>query len=524
MHEQESTLIPGQSKRNDAQVKAPTLTVICHPNPARIGQCSMLAGLSKGKEIPITRMTPLFKEPGAVMGEGLADPYISREAILLRPGSGSTIVIDFSKTKTEITSKLPARDGCFIVPIQELEKGLILVLGQRVVLLLHWGIEPTPPQKSQHRLVGSSIGVVELRKEIERVGDLNTPVLLRGESGTGKELVARAIHNAGNPERPFVSVNLGAIPLSLAASEFFGSVKGSYTGSARNQLGYFRAAHGGTLFLDEIGEAQPELQVLLLRALETGEITPVGAHTSLKISSRFVAATDADLEAKMENASFKTPLFHRLAGYEISLPPLRNRLEDFGRLFMHFAHAELKEIQQEAVLEPRSPREQPWLPADLVLRLLNYSWPGNIRQLRNVVRQLIIGCRGETSLHSVSKLEEILADDPVHKTPMVDNEVQGTSTDPSIKRKPGNVSDQEVIDALAEFDGDVKAAATKLGISRGSLYLLIDRIPSLKRTTDLTRKEVELGIAQFGDYPSFARSCGISPRAMRRHMSMLGMD
>src|SRR5262249_37195786 len=150
------------------------------------------------------------------------------------------------------------------------------------------------------------------RRAVQAVVDLHVPVLIRGETGTGKELVARAIHLHG-PRRakPFVSVNLGAIPRDLAAAELFGAQKGAFTGAVRDREGLFAAARGGTLFLDEVGEAPPEVQVMLLRVLETGEMTPVGGYSPVKTDVRLIAATDANLEEHIREGRFKAPLLHR---------------------------------------------------------------------------------------------------------------------------------------------------------------------------------------------------------------------
>ena len=368
--------------------------------------------------------------------------------------------------------------------------------------------------RSDHGLVGGSHSVQFLRSEIERVADLQTPVLLRGASGTGKELVARAIHEAANKTRPFVSVNLGAIPRELAASELFGALKGSFTGADRHQQGYFRAAHGGTLFLDEVGEASHDVQVMLLRALETGEISPLGAQHPVSVNVRLIAATDADLEAKMAEDSFKSPLFYRLAGYEIKLPDLVERMDDFSRLFFHFAKAELGKIGNGDLLRPRRTDEEPWLPPDLLCTLMDYDWPGNIRQLRNAVCQLVIGCRGEDNLHQVPKLAELLH---AETEPPPDAAIR-------IKRKATIITEAELRGALTENNGDVKASAAKLGISRGALYRLIEQTPGLYKATELSAEDIEAGLRTWGgDTRALATDFGLSHRALRRRMTALGI-
>jgi len=402
----------------------------------------------------------------------------------------------------------------------------VLVIAERIVLLLHRTGKAGKITDPNHGFVGASDGMVTLREEISKVADLSTPVLLRGESGTGKELAARAIHEASRTGRPFVCVNMGAITPTLAASELFGAVRGSFTGASRDQGGYFRAAQGGTLFLDEIGEASPEVQVMLLRALESGEISPVGAQQAIKINTRLIAATDANLETKMEEASFKTPLFHRLAGYEITLPPLRNRLEDFGRLFLHFSLSELAETQEIKNLEPHGPQEEPWLPPSLVLQLLDYSWPGNIRQLRNAVRQLIIGCRHERVLRNVPKLEAMLAIPPTSSSPLPSS-APVTTREPSLEKrlKPSSIPEEDLVNALQSHGWDIKSTAEALQISRGALYKLIEKTPTLRKTTEITEQEIQDALREHhGDVDAVAFAFKVSPRALRRRMTILGLE
>ncbi|MDJ0838082.1 MAG: sigma 54-interacting transcriptional regulator [Acidobacteriota bacterium] len=546
MDENASTLIPGRGKKAEEPTVSPALTLIAHPDTTRIGEVALLAPLNSGCDVHLSRVECDFKPPDGAWSRPLADPFLSREPIAFLPAGlgGVRLVRLRCKTLIEVVGQPDQRDWLF--SIEQLAAGVIIVLAERIVLLLHHmrTRRQLPPEVPS--LVGFSDGILFVREEITKVADLDTPVLLRGASGTGKELVARAIHDAGKRKRAFVSVNMGAVPASLAASELFGAVKGSFTGAERNQEGYFRAARGGTLFLDEIGEAPPEVQVLLLRALESGEISPVGAQKPVRIDTRLVAATDADLETKMADASFKTPLFHRLAGYEIRLPPLPERLEDFGRLFMHFARVEMEKIGMSARLKPTDPAADPWLPTDLVKRLLTFHWPGNIRQLRNMVRQLVIGCRGETCLRLVPKVEEMLADapsSPAYEPASAHRKITGTSVQStpetippepvpassgqevqSQRRKPREIAEDELISALKVCRWDLQAAADHLGISRAAIYLLIDKTPGLRRATEIDAEEIRACLQTHdNDELLVADALRISIRALRRRMNRLGL-
>jgi two-component system nitrogen regulation response regulator GlnG len=414
-----------------------------------------------------------------------------------------------------------------------------LVLAQRVVVLLHLVETDGGGPQDQLGMVGESASLRQVREQIRNVVDLDVPVLIRGETGTGKEHVAQALHARG-PRRkgPFVSVNLGALPKELAAAELFGAKRGAFTGAERDREGFFRAAQGGTLFLDEVGEAPPEVQVMLLRVLETGELYPVGGQTPVKLDVRLVAATDADLEARMQAGQFRAPLLHRLAGYEIQLPPLRERREDIGLLFAHFAGEELKSLGDPQRLTPADPRADPWLPADLALALLQFSWPGNVRQLRNVTRQLIISNRGRPALRADRRLTRELGigggpqaatPAPVEAaavTPATDeaaDEAQDQAAAP--RRKPSDVSPEELDAALRACEWDLKAAAARLGLSRSSLYLLIERSPDVRTARDLTVEEISRCHRECGGkLGEMARRLEVSKPALRRRLKEMGLE
>jgi two-component system nitrogen regulation response regulator GlnG len=366
-------------------------------------------------------------------------------------------------------------------------------------------------------------------------------VLIRGETGTGKELVASAIHEAGaRRSRPLVCVNLASLPAALAAAELFGATRGAFTGAARTQEGYFRRAHGGTLFLDEIGEAPTDVQVMLLRAIETGEIYALGAQRAEQVDVRLLSATDADLDAMVGNGGFRAPLLHRLAGYEIHLPPLRARRDDVGRLLIHFLGLELAEIGETDRLDRSEP--EPWLPMSLMTRLVRYDWPGNVRQLRNAVRQLVIGNRGRAEAELPESLARLLDGAAhsdlslhVHDTgpgPQLpaadasshDPDTLTTGPVPAQRRRPSEIPEPELAKALRTHRWDIKATARELGISRTSLYGLIE-------SSGLLRTAGELGVDEIrachretgGDLDAMVERLCVSKKALRRRIKELGL-
>ena len=496
--------------------RVPTLTVIDHPKASRVGDRAILIPLEKGNAVPVSRNDPLFSPPNQHIGLPLEDPFLSRSPFFLKPGKKNSVNLIRGAFGSHLSVDGVPAQSSFSFAAEQLELGVVLTLAERIVLLLHWSLVPHQPSHSDHGLIGASDHIHYLRHEIERVADLPVPVLLRGDSGTGKEMIARAIHRYGRERnQPFVAVNMGAIPPSLAAAELFGALKGSFTGASRDQPGYFRQAQGGTLFLDEIGECPAEVQVMLLRALDTGEIYPVGAQRSVKVRTRVVAATDADLESKMADNSFKSPLFHRLSGYEIQVPPLRERREDLGRLFFYFARQEIELLGMKRFPEGVMSGNRPWLPAHLAEALLHFPWPGNVRQLRNVVRQLVIGCRGEKVLRMVPKVAHLME---VPTTPEV-----SAASFPQIKRKPSELDAGDLTAALAANGWDIKSTARKLGISRGSLYKRMKRT-GLPMAGDYSKQDLDVALVENnGSLEKAAAALKISIRAMRRRMTEVGL-
>jgi two-component system nitrogen regulation response regulator GlnG len=510
----------------------PVLTVIAHPVAERVGDRARLDALLAGRAVQLSRNAPDFVAPGSVLGAPLADPFLSRQPVMtlvptaargirVSVAGGARVVVDGPGAERELTHT-------------ELEDGVAIALADRVVVLLHLGPATSEPA-DRLGMVGASAAVARVRREIEQVADLDVPVLIRGETGTGKELVAQAIHRLGpRRERRFVGVNMAALPRELAAAQLFGARKGAYTGAAGDRDGFFQAAAMGTLFLDEIGEAPPEVQTLLLRALETGEIYPVGAQSPVTPDVRLLAATDADLEARIADGSFKAPLLHRLAGYEIALPPLRRRRDDIGRLFYHFARQELAQLGEAHRLAPGEPRAEPWLPAALAMRLVRHAWPGNIRELRNLTRRLVIASRGRPGLELDPRLLAQLDQAPpapvAAPVPAAAPVAPAAATaseparGPRPRRRPGDVTEDELVAAMRAAAWDLKAAADLLGIPRPSVYDLIARSARLRTAGDLTAAEITACFhACDGDLDAMAQRLEVSRRALQRRVRELGL-
>ncbi|WP_435101663.1 sigma-54-dependent transcriptional regulator [Arhodomonas sp. AD133] len=313
-------------------------------------------------------------------------------------------------------------------------------------------MEAAPAGDVFHGMVGRSRAMLALFDVVRRIGATEASVLITGESGTGKELVARALHaESARAARSFVAVNCAGVPPDLLESEFFGHVRGAFTGAQRQRDGLFQEADGGTLFLDEIGEMPVALQAKLLRVLEGGRFRPVGAQRELEVDVRVVAATNADLEEAVAEGRFREDLFYRLETFRIEVPPLRQRGDDLDLLTARF-------VEQFA---RRLGREVPALEPSAVAALHRYHFPGNVRELANAIERAVTLCR--SGQLTVADLPSRLQD---ASTPVRGNDRPGSSRLRSLAEMEYAYI-QEVMEAVG---GNKRRAADILGIGRQTLY------------------------------------------------------
>jgi len=293
-----------------------------------------------------------------------------------------------------------------------------------------------------------SAAAKKLDLQVARIARAGQNVLITGESGTGKELVARRLHSASpQKDQPFVVVHCGAVPRQLIESELFGHKKGAFTGADQNRPGLFEAADGGTLFLDEVGELPLELQPALLRAVQFGEIRPVGSDQVRHVDVRLVAATHRDLRAKVAEGSFREDLYYRLAVLEIAVPPLRDRSDDIAVLARSFAAREAQRAGRPFELDELA-----------VARLLRHGWPGNVRELENAIVRLSVLVDGPRI--TVADVEEHVFGARLHGT--------GAGGLPTL-----DLHELEMLAiraALQRFDGNKPKAAAALGVALKTLY------------------------------------------------------
>ncbi len=312
------------------------------------------------------------------------------------------------------------------------------------------------------RMIGTHPSMIEMYKAVMRVASLNVPVLILGESGSGKELVAQSIHDLGDRAAgPFVAINCGAIPDTLLESELFGSTRGAFTDARADRRGALSRADGGTLFLDEIGDISPAFQVKLLRFLQDGTVTPLGSERSHRVSVRLIAATHRDVKAMVAAGSFREDLYYRLAGYEIPVPPLRERRSDIPMLVEHFRRRMVTELKRDTVPGP----------SQAVLDLFgSQSWPGNVRQLEQVIRRTIIDSGGLTDADAAAATLRAM-------TPREDGAaVPQSATPPAELTSLDDAEKKHIAAVLRATGGNQTQAAFILGIERKTLARKIKRL------------------------------------------------
>jgi two-component system response regulator HydG len=307
------------------------------------------------------------------------------------------------------------------------------------------------PLVNRHGLIGESKAMRKVLNAIEKAAASSATVLITGESGTGKELVARAIHyNSPRASAPFVPINCGGIPETLLESELFGYVKGSFTGATETRAGFFQTAEGGTIFLDEISETSLSMQVKLLRVLQDKEVIMVGERRPQKVDVRIIAATNKDLQSLLNKGSFREDLYYRLNVITIDVPPLREREEDILLLVNHFAVKYAKE----------SGKTTPRFSENALQVLKSYYWPGNARELENIIQRLVIMSEGDivdvADLPSLMRFSALSGIGP--------------------QRTLAAVEAEYILSVLASVDKNKTKAAEILGIDRKTLREKLKKI------------------------------------------------
>lgn len=302
----------------------------------------------------------------------------------------------------------------------------------------------------EYEMVGESVAMRALRKQITIVAPTDGRVLISGESGTGKELVARAIHAASKRARlPFIEINSAAIPEELVESELFGHSKGAFSGATKSKKGKFELADRATLFLDEIGDMSPTVQAKMLRVLEEQRFEPVGSNTPVNVDVRVISATNQRLDDLIESGRFRPDLFYRLNVIPFQIPPLRDRAEDIPMLVDYFNKKYSGEYGKQLKVFSDEALEA----------MMNYTWPGNVRELRNTVERVVIMNRKRSITPS-----ELPRFGPAEEPSA------SSYRFPSFKEATDAYQREFILHKLAEFDGNVTKAAESMGVDRSHLY------------------------------------------------------
>ena len=469
------------------------LTILWHPDPARIGE--QFLGPAGPGSIALSRYLPLFQAPGGP-ALALGQRVIARTPIQLRRCADDALEIALPDSRMAVELNGVPVHGCVRA---EVGCGLVLSLGGAVLLCAHW-MRELPQFNPVPSLLGVSSAAVRLRALIAQAAPTELPVLLLGETGSGKEVAAQAIHRASSRAgAPLVAVNMAALNEALAAADLFGAAKGAYTGAHAARPGLFAEAAGGTLFLDEIGDTPASVQPMLLRVLESSEYRPLGASADRRSTARLIAATDQNLQAR----AFSQPLLRRLEAFVIEVPSLRERRADIGLLIAHFLGQELC----------------PVLPTALVGQMCRHHWPGNVRQLGNVVRRIAICLRAG----------ELPDFDALAGPPLAPSGMPAGAATTAVAAAPARVSlaglsEQAIVDALQRHGWEIQGAALQLGISRSSLYKLLEQHPRIRRAEAIPIDEIQAALkAGAGDLGRCAARLQTPREALRRYLRSAGL-
>lgn len=492
------------------------LTVLWHPDPARIGE-QYLDGSGDGV-IELGRFTPQFSRPGH---ERLPLGYsgVSRQPLRIArtPAGGVDVTPPDSRMAVDINGE--AVHAAVRLDACRLERGVVLGLGRALLLCLHWAA-CLPRHNPVAGLLGVGSAAILMREQIRAAAQTAMPVLLLGETGSGKEVAARAIHAMGpRAGAPLVAVNMATLNESLAAVELFGAAKGAYTGAQTARSGLFGEADGATLFLDEIGNTPAAVQPMLLRVLESGDYRPLGAQGDRRSSARLIAATDQDLYG----GAFNHALLRRLESYVIAMTPLRQRREDIGVLLLHFL--------AEAGARPEE------LPFSLVSDCACHDWPGNVRQLAQTVRRAVLAVRmgevpvlaalaggGAAPMGSVARLAGSANQGGQAERDHVESPAETAAAPLKLRSRRPMPDHLEVLAAMEASGWRILGAAQSLGISRPTMYKLLEEHPLIRRPERIAETELRSAMAIHGNaIEPCAAQLRTPAEALRRYMSALGI-
>ncbi len=383
----------------------------------------------------------------------------------LPDGSGLDILTHLQATSPQTPVILITAHGNMETAILAMKQGAFDFINKPIDLAmlrnlvsdaLNITTEPSP--KPELELIGKSECVQKLKGQIEKIARSQAPVYISGPSGSGKELVAKLIHQSSpRRDKPFIPINCGAIPAELMESEFFGHKKGSFTGAHQDKIGFFQAANHGTLFLDEIADLPQNIQVKLLRGIQEKSFRPVGATTEIQANIRFLCATHKDLAQKVQSGEFREDLFYRLNVIELKVPSLNDRLTDIPLLITHFFKKTFG-----------TKNKPPKISEQALMLLKNYAFPGNIRELENILERALTLCENNHITEQDLQLPKVVGGNIGHNTT--------ASFDIPLDDHLNNIEKQAIETALDKTRGNKTKAAKLLGMSFRTLRYRLKKL------------------------------------------------
>lgn len=483
--------------------RVPMLVIATHPDRTRIGERAALMDLHNQGSDYLSRVKPEFSKNGNA-GRALLDEFISRSPIIFQRDSDGRIKLRAHSTKTTVTLAGRGVQEEYVLQEKELDNGVVIGLNHRIVLLLKLLPLHDSAVDDNDVLFGISSDIRAIRQRVEQLAGMTLPVMIRGAAGVGKQQAAYAIHQASERrEQPFVSVNLAAIHDAVAEAELFGSDR-----SGSRQPGYFEQANGGTIVLEDIEDASNNVHRLLYTVLQSRSVVPVGTGETLPINCRIILTSHQDPGGIEENSTLAM-LIEKLSAYQLFIPSLTERREDIGLLFDYFVREQWRKLYGNRVNDIR-------IPGELMSQLLTFHWPGNVRQLRNVARQVVIDSREQQQLHL----------DPQLLSMLKPNAINGQwEEEPGNHRKPNSVSRDELLKTLQSCRFELQATAKMLGISRASVYQLIQRFEGVRTAQDLTESEIKQSYEKNrSDTEKMMWDLQVSQIGLRRRLKSLGYD
>jgi transcriptional regulator with GAF, ATPase, and Fis domain len=487
-----------KSSTDDNLLVAPCLGIIWHPDQSRVGQIASLFHKEE-KQMELSRFSPLFYDDIESLGAPLLDGHISRSPIIIKRVSAREYQITPPASKMEVMVNGTIISESRRVSLDEQGREIIISISNKIIIAIFERPVARTSLANKFGIKGISASVFQMWRSIELAAPYNTPVLIRGETGTGKELIAQALHALSTrAESQMLSINMATLTGDLAVSELFGAAKGAYTGASSDRAGLFEQASDSSLFLDEIAATAENIQPMLLRVLETQEIRRVGDGRSRKVNARVIAATDQNMEAE----EFNQPLLRRLEAIVINIPPLRNRRVDIGQLVLHFLgnavenyHGGLAEL----------------ISGEQILKLVLHEWPGNIRELRNIVQQVAMGIPPKLFSEPLKGLDQ-------------HSELIRNTTPRKKYRDKKSVSEDEMLSALNTHNWCIKESAIALNISRTGLYDLMQNSPRVRRAEEIEDQEIALITSKgIGNINTWAKELRVGREALKRRLKVMNL-